>query len=199
MKLRVCARSERAVGRAARSKAALKRRAWPDIRSDLSDPEHAEYTGFVRLTYTVHEAGWATVAIACGSATVEMSASYLHDSLRDLLSGAKAIASGASDVTVVFMDEPGEHHLNVRRLAGGRVTFEVNWFDDWQNWGFGGSSGKTVLSCETTIAHLHGQVLSAARAIIDGYGIEGYRQKWRAHDFPVAQYEDLRSTTPVPQ
>lgn len=157
--------------------------------------EHAEYTGPVRLTYTLHEAGWATVEIRCGNATVEMRASYLHDSLYDLLSAAKAIASGAGEVTVVLMDEPGEHHLNVRRLTGGRIAFEVIWFDDWQSWGIGRSPGKTVLSCQTTIAHLRGQVLSAARAIIDDYGMEGYRQKWLEHDFPIEQYEDLRSTT----
>lgn len=149
----------------------------------------------MRLTYIVHEAGWATVGLACGSAAVEMPTSYLHDSLRDLLSAVNAIVAGAVEATVVFMDEPGEHHLHVTRLDVERISLEVIWFDEWQSWGIGSSEGKSVLACETTIAHLRGQVLSAAQAIIDDYGMDGYRARWEEHDFPVAQYEDLRRGT----
>lgn len=146
----------------------------------------------VRLRYTVGEAGWADVVIECGGGRAEMAASYLHDSLRDLLSGTNAILAGAESITVVFADEPGEHHLNVRRVDRRRIALEVIWHDRWLRPGMGSGEGTRVLSCESTLAHLGGQVLSAATAIIDELGADGYRRKWLNHEFPVEQLEALR-------
>lgn len=148
----------------------------------------------MNLTYVVGAAGWATAAIACGDARIEMPVSYLQDSLRDLLSAANAISSGAREITVVFMDEPGEHHLHVRRIDDERIILSAIWFSDWTSRDEGGSAGTRVLSCESTVAHFRGQVLAAARAILDEHGLEGYRELWREYEFPLEQYEQLRKT-----
>jgi hypothetical protein len=148
----------------------------------------------MRFAYTVGEAGWADVHIECGDAVVNMTASYLHDSLRDLLSATTAIVRGAPEAAAIFMDEPGEHHLKLRRLEAGQIEIEVLWYNDWHSWGIGPSTSSSVLRCETRVAHLRGQVLSAARQIINELGAAGYRAKWQEHDFPLQQLAELETT-----
>lgn len=148
----------------------------------------------MRLSYTVGDAGWADIQIECGGVVIEMAASYLHDSLLDLLSATTAIASGAQEAKAIFMDEPGEHHLNLRRIDDQCVGIEVRWYDDWQSWGIGSSTSSVVLQCETRLAHLRGQVLSAARKIVEEVGPAEYRARWQEHDFPAQQLADLERT-----
>ena len=129
--------------------------------------------------------------LTCGEQRVEMPVSYFHDSLRDLLSAVVAILEGARDVTVVFMDEPGEHQMQLTRIEHERVKISVAWFEDWRSWGLGSGEGRVVLSCETRIAHLRGQVLAAASQIIESAGVARYRELSRDHDFPMEQYKQL--------
>lgn len=66
-----------------------------------------------RCSYILDGTGWATVSVSENDRQVDMTASYLHDSLRELSQAALDLCDGNSAVTVVFMDEPGEHHLVV--------------------------------------------------------------------------------------
>jgi hypothetical protein len=137
------------------------------------------------------EAGWAHVTLECGDQRVEMTASYLHDSLRDLAGGARALATGATDVRIVFMDEPGEHELILRRRTDGNVDLEVFWYDDWKSWGVGGINGKPKLSGTTSVAHVRGQVLSELRRLLEENGEAGYLKRWIQHPFPTAEMSAL--------
>jgi hypothetical protein len=69
----------------------------------------------MRINYELEHAGWATVTLECGGQQVTMAASYLHDSLRDLARASHSLVEGAEEATVVFMSEPGEHHVVMRR------------------------------------------------------------------------------------
>ena len=88
----------------------------------------------MRLSYDLEDAGWATVTVECGEQKVQMTASYLHDSLRELVSAARALVSNVTESTVVFMDEPGEHQMVLRRISDEEVDLEILWYDDWQSW-----------------------------------------------------------------
>lgn len=143
----------------------------------------------MHLRYRVLEAGWAEVTIGCDGVHVDIPVSYLHDSLRDLISAATAIADGAREITVLFRDEPGEHHLNARRLDGGRIALEVITYPDAPPHG-----AKIVLSCETTAAHFRGQVLSTADAILTELGTDEYARRWRPDAFPLDELARLRDT-----
>jgi len=145
----------------------------------------------MRLNYALEDAGWATVSLECGEQRVEMTASYLHDSLRDLASAAKAIAAGRPEVRVVFMDEPGEHQLVWRRMAGDTVEVEVLWYDDWKSLELSNSKGVRKLLGATTVAQVRGQVLSELQRLLRENGEAGYREKWVEHDFPAEQLREL--------
>ena len=145
----------------------------------------------MRLHYELHDAGWATVTLECGDQKVEMTASYLHDSLRDLASAARALSSGAAEARVVFMDEPGEHQMLVRRTNDKDLELEILWYDDWQSWKMHDGPGTRRLLGRTSVAHVRGQVLSELRRLLRENGESIYLEKWAEHPFPMAEMRDL--------
>jgi hypothetical protein len=145
----------------------------------------------MRLHYDLHDAGWATVTVECGDQRVEMTASYLHDSLRDLASAARALARGGTEATVVFMDEPGEHQMVLRWINDKDVEVEIMWYDDWRSWKMYDGPGRRRLFGKTTAADVRGQVLSELRRVLDENGEAGYLKKWGEHPFPMAEMLDL--------
>ncbi len=119
-----------------------------------------------------------------------MTASYLHDSLWDLASAARAFRDGADSVTCVFMDEPGEHHLTFRRLSDTEAEVRIDWYSDWKSWGTT-ASAEPRLRARTRPAHIAGQVLSAMRRILETHGEAGCRAQWINHDSPSDEYRPL--------
>jgi hypothetical protein len=146
-----------------------------------------------RLEYEVGEAGWATCRVAIGEKWVDMTASYLHDSLHQLCDVVASVAAGARMGTVIFMDEPGEHQMLLERVGNADVALRLVWHDDWASWGIGPrSDGQIVLQGTTTVAHLRGQTYAAARHILESLGAEEYRRRWIEHDFPNAAFTRLK-------
>jgi len=147
----------------------------------------------MRLHYGLEDAGWATVTLECTDQRVEMAASYLHDSLRDLASAARALVRGAAEVKVVFMDEPGEHEVILRR-AGEDVDVEVLWYEGLKSLRYDGE-GKRKLLGRTSVAHVRGQVLSELKRLLDENGEVGYQQKWVMHSFPAEEMHALSTSS----
>src|SRR5688572_30658151 len=108
----------------------------------------------LRLHYDLHNAGWATVTVECGDEKVEMTASYLHDSLRDLAAGARVLVRKGTEAAVVFMDEPGEHQMVVRRISDKEVDLEIWWYDDWRSWNIVNGPAKSRLFGKTSASHI---------------------------------------------
>jgi hypothetical protein len=145
----------------------------------------------MRLKYSLEAHGWATVTLECSEQRVEMAASYLHDSLRDLASAARAVTRGAAEVKVLFMDEPGEHELIVRRTDEDTAELEVVWYDGWKSWGMYSGTGQRKLLATASVAHVRGQVFSELKRLLKEHGEDGYRERWGEHDFPLSEMRDL--------
>jgi hypothetical protein len=144
-----------------------------------------------RLTYGLEGAGWATVRIEADSGFVDVTVSYLHDSLRELAEAAKALSAGAESGRVVFMDEPGEVQLFLTR-TGKEVCFEARWFDDWSSWGMHFSNEfKVILSGRTTVHRFVGEVSKELQKLLHEHGEDGYKAKWIEAEFPRQLHEEL--------
>jgi hypothetical protein len=148
----------------------------------------------MRFDYSLEGAGWATATLACGDETISMTASYLHDPLRDMASAALALCRGAGEATVVFMDEPGEHQLVLRRLEDDVVQVEVFWHDDWTSWGMKRSEPSLVVCGQTRLAQVRGSVHSVLQRIEREEGHDGYKAKWH-HEFPTEESAELGQLT----
>jgi hypothetical protein len=144
----------------------------------------------MRIEYRVEDAGWATVDVVCSGHHLQMTASYLHDSLRELARMALAV-DVEDESRVVFMDEPGEHHLIVRRETAEILRVEVRYFQDWKSWNMDDGDGELRLQCATSPAELRWQVLAALRSVLAECGVDGYREKWGEHEFPTSEYAAL--------
>lgn len=146
----------------------------------------------MRFDYRLDGAGWATALIGFGEREVILITSYLHDSLRDVASAARAVVEGtAGEARCLFMDEPGEHEVTLRR-DGDEVVVEVRWFDDWKSWGMYSGEGKLVLSGRVEVGALRAQIAGALSRVLAEHGLAGYKEKWVEHEFPTAEYNALR-------
>jgi hypothetical protein len=145
----------------------------------------------IRLVYSVHEHGWATCDVTIGDSAASMLASYAHDSLAELCVEVASVANGANSGRVVFMDEPGEHHLCLERIDPKHVQVSVLWHTENVRFKRRTPDGQLVMQGITTIAHLRGQAFSAVKDVLNGLGTEAYRDRWR-HNFPIDAYNRLR-------
>lgn len=75
-----------------------------------------------RLKYTVLNGGWSVLKIGDMEKTVILNVSFFHDSLKELALSAIVLRS-KDETSVVFMDEPGEHKLILKKTVR---TFFMN-------------------------------------------------------------------------
>ncbi len=148
--------------------------------------------------WTLTGTGWAMATVCLGDRQpVSMVASYLHDSLRDLASALIALDQGAKEVEVVLMDEPGEHHVVMRRASEIEIEIEVRWFEDWASCKMHPLDGYTVIARGVVRWRtFRGSVVSSMQRLLKVLGADGYRTKWVQHEFPA---EELRRLEGVPR
>lgn len=146
----------------------------------------------LEINYTVENAGWAIVTIQHDYKTIKMVASYLHDSLKELAESAIQLKT-KTEKKVVFMDEPGEYWLVLRRLNDKDLEFEVRWYEDWASWNICSEANyQVLLNGKTTLVTYTNQVRKNLIHIHNEIGVEGYKEKWIEHDFPLNEYHVLK-------
>jgi hypothetical protein len=145
------------------------------------------------LQYDLHEHGWATARLFHGDVSVDMTASYLRDSLRELALAAYAISRGPGTSRVIFMDEPGEHQLTLTRDIGvADCRYELVWFDDWEIWGMHHLPGSQFVCAGTVpVRRLVQQVYTLLWNLYETYGEAGYEVRWCSHEFPTEPMQRL--------
>jgi hypothetical protein len=146
----------------------------------------------LQLNYILDDHGWANLRLTQGGQTVDMTVSYLHDTLAELVTAANLLLKGASEAKVVAMDEPGEHLIYLQATDDLYVAVEVRWFRDWASWNLiTEKEFEVVFKADCTIKNFAFEVFATAKAILDNDGLEGYKEKWMRHDFPIDEYRRL--------
>lgn len=145
----------------------------------------------ISIEYILKNAGWATVKIGNGTTHKKFDVSYLHDSLKELGISAIKIRNNPEQ-SVIFMEEPGEIKLVIKRSQEVKLNFELRWYKDWASWNIISEDDyEVIMTGETTVASYINQVRSALMKIYDEIGPEKYKEKWIEHEFPIAEYEKL--------
>jgi len=143
------------------------------------------------LKYTVLNGGWAVLEIGNMEKTLILNISFFHDSLKELAQSAIVLRS-KDETSVVFMDEPGEHRLVLKR-NGTSIIYELRWYKDWASWNLLSEDHfETILSGTTPLPKYINLVRENLIRIRNEEGIEGYKKKWSKHDFPLNEYELLK-------
>ena len=153
----------------------------------------------MHFDYVLYNAGWAEARVTTEEHTVRMTASYVHDSVAELVNALLELRVGAAEARVVFMNEPGEHHLRLVRGDGEQLSVEVRWYRDWASWGLMSPEDyQIVLETATTVTELTEQVLESLDTILDTFRVEGYQEKWIEHEFPMREFARLQRVSRRP-
>ncbi|WP_298758269.1 hypothetical protein [uncultured Psychroserpens sp.] len=146
----------------------------------------------ISIEYILDEAGWAIANIGNGDLIKQMTVSYLHDTLKQLAESAIFIQDEKAK-RIIFMDEPGEHHLIISRISEKEIEFEIRWYDDWTDWNaIEDEKFTSVLSGKTTKSNYVNEIRNVLKNIWEKYGEESYKEKWINHEFPKRELEKLR-------
>ncbi len=146
----------------------------------------------IYIQYKLGNAGWATVTFGNGVTKERFGVSYLHDSLKELATSAIKIKDKSSQ-SVIFMDEPGEIQLQLKKSKGPKLDFELRWYKDWASWNMISENDyEVIMTGETTVPSYVNQVRNILIQIHDEIGPELYKEKWIEHEFPITEYEELK-------
>ena len=143
------------------------------------------------LSYELKESGWACIHFHDGGFEHLANVSYLHDSLREMAEAARAIRRGASFCRMGFFDEPGELQWRLTS-RGTHLDYELRWYEFYQSWGEVSEDCYRLLY-EGRIRHQRfiGEVCKVLKNVLNTYGIQGYRNRWVQHEFPLELLQDL--------
>jgi hypothetical protein len=123
-----------------------------------------------------------------------MTVSYLHDTLAELITAANLLLKGAPDAKVIAMDEPGEHLIYMQSSDAINVAIEIRWFKDWASWNMiTEKEYQVAFKCHNTILNLSTEIFNNAKRILEKHGMDGYKERWIEHDFPIDEYNRLKS------
>lgn len=145
----------------------------------------------IHLEYELLRDGWATGKISNGNEAANFAISYLHDSLKDLSRSAIGIRQYGFR-SVMFMDEPGKHVLVLNRKQENNIAYELRSYSDSQSFDhINKDNFESVLKGRTTVPKYINQVRIILSKIYQEHGLDGYKEKWKKHPFPLAAYEVL--------
>lgn len=155
----------------------------------------------MQLIYQLRGEGWAEARISDNSKHRAMVASYLSDALGDMACAALQLLRGAREVQFSFQDEPGEHRWILNRGEEDSLHIRILWFrETFTGHLLRGPLGTEVFTSDCGVLDFVGQVSHVLQGILTDEGIDGYKRRWKKHDFPVETFAQIQKLlTPQPR
>jgi hypothetical protein len=145
----------------------------------------------VSIRYNLTGRGWSECIIEINDRLIIVTASYLSDALADLLDAMTSIVRGENEATAKFEEEPGEYRWLFTRLARDKLYFCLLWFSDTFSTKLN-REGEIIFETECRLRSFAGAILSASQRVLEVNGLEGYKEKWGNHDFPIRLQAKLK-------
>lgn len=144
------------------------------------------------ISYKLVGSGWAECDIFVDGKTVTITASYLGDAFGEITRATLEIAKGAKLQYAIFPEEPGEFRWKLVRKRGKDLEVEILWFEEWNFFRKEDEKGKRILEFECSIEQFVRRIVICLSEVLNNYGVEGYKEMWVEHGFPMKDYEELR-------
>jgi hypothetical protein len=144
----------------------------------------------ISINYELTGAGWSECEIEIDGRKAKITASYLGDALGDLVRAALRLVRGEHDVTVVSWEEPGKYLWRLAKVDENDLLIQIIESPDWGT--KSDTSGVMLLESRCNTIAFANAVLLATQRVFRQHGMEGYKTKWIAHDFPVAEQQELQ-------
>ena len=145
--------------------------------------EHYKNSPQVSFDYKLTGTGWARADLRIGTTRVSLRVSYLTDGLGDIVRAAIAIGEGASDQTVIWVEEPGYNELAFSQRAG-TVTIQI-WHYPNLSPSHSGEMGELRMHQRFSPDEFFAAISSGTRDVLSLHGVEGYKEEWHAHEYPT--------------
>ena len=143
------------------------------------------------FSYRLEKAGWSTATVSDGEHTLTLNASYLSDALGDLTRAVIALLRGAEQAVLLWHEEPGVVEWRFER-RGDDVNVYVTQFDDWNRYrSFRARQVEPSFRVQCPLSRLAAEVLDELWHIYEAVGIDGYKERWEKHAFPLEEYREL--------
>ena len=148
----------------------------------------------ISFTYRLTSIGNAEATIAYGPDQATLHVSYLSDALRDLTAAVNALLEGTKASGCIWFAEPGAYRWSFTR-HGGTVWIRVVGFREWEQDRSPRDRGRVLFKAHCLLAELAAVMLRELERLDTAVGPVGYKARWVAHEFPMAEYEHLRDLT----
>ena len=143
------------------------------------------------IEYVLEGGGWAQGAVVLGGRRIELDASYIHDTFKDIVEALLMACKGQEMVEWVYFHEPTSTHVYLSH-ADGRRVITVRRFPDFRvPRPRLGNPGTLVAEGEVVLRQLVADVIVAGSRMIEAHGERGYLQTSH-HPFPTRAFAELR-------
>ncbi|PSB29129.1 hypothetical protein [Chlorogloea sp. CCALA 695] len=138
----------------------------------------------ISIQYNLTGVGWSECIVEIDNQKAHLTASYLSNTLASLLEAVTTVVRGANEAAAFFTEEPGGYRWRLTRVSKKLLNIRILWFDESFRDRPDGDD-RVILEVQCRLRTFAGAVLSASQRILETYGLEGYREKWVKHEFPV--------------
>jgi len=149
------------------------------------------------FNYILGDCGWSTLDVTIDDRRYSFCVSFLNDSLQQLASAIRALLIHGGQETVVFIDEPGEFHLNLDQLNEEYIEILGRWHPRLYSMGTGREKDFQFIFTHKIGLHYFAKlVLQDLDLMYKQYGTKEYADRWVNHPFPYKEYELLKTLLP---
>ena len=143
------------------------------------------------IEYALRGAGWAEGTLLLDDRRLELDASYIHDTFKEIVEALLSACKGQETVEWVYFHEPESTHVYLTRANGGQAI-AVRRYPDFRiprpRLGY---AGTLIAEAKVQLRQVVADVIIAGSRMIDAHGEQGYLQSWH-HSFPTSAFADLR-------
>jgi hypothetical protein len=130
-------------------------------------------------------------AVVLDGRRIELDASYIHDTFKDIVEALLSACRGQEAVEWVYFHEPASTHVYLT-FADGRRAIALRRFPDFRvPRPRLGNAGTLIAEGDVLLGQLVVDVIIAGSIMLDAYGEQGYLQSWR-RPFPIRALADLK-------
>ena len=139
------------------------------------------------LEYRLTGTGWASCRVAINEKSTKVTASYLSDGLGELADAIRHISAGGETAKCSFDEEPGEYRWIFNKLINQRIRIVLLFFDELWG-GKPDTEGQLLVDELCDLRELDIATKIMLENVLLENGLDGYKEKWSEHDFPLDSY-----------
>lgn len=156
----------------------------------------------VALKFDLHGAGWATITLRVGDATIAFAqVSYLSDPLRDFIAAALNVAEGMGD-TVELYDEPGTWRIALcfDECSPWETDIDIQITAHAEFMNSEASAGDVLFHGACDADSFAQAVLAMADDVLTRIGAQEYANEWDFRSpFPFRGHAALKAALAIPR